>query len=305
MLKAETATWFLKLSTTCVLIVTCCWVAPRVFSVPQFPPTTTDEQQFVVLSRYLELPMREIVLVGSSLTFRLREQFFARENVRNVGLPGGESVTGLAIIESDNARRPMIVSVETNVLTGELDNDLLQKVIHRNRIGDALRPLRSLAAFYQSNLDLHQPRFDADKRRAALAGPAVTYDNEKSIKQTLLQWNMPIYEKTVTKEARAVKALVDELEARGIIVFLYELPVPPVLAQSIYLETTRKALTQVFARNNDRWLNLEYPPEELRWEDAIHLDERSAIIMSSSLEKAINEKMQARLKLEGVSIRRP
>jgi hypothetical protein len=305
MLNAESTIWFLKLATTSVLIVICCWVAPRFFHIPQFPPTTTDEQKFVVLNRYLQLPMREIVLVGSSLTFRLKEQFFERGNVRNVGLPGGESLTGLTIIESDNARRPNIVSMETNVLTGGLDNDLLQKVLHRYRLGDALRPLRSLAALYQSKLDLNQPSFDMGKRRAALAAPAVAYDNEKGIKQTLAQWNKQIYEEKVVKEVSAVKALVDKLEARGIAVFLHELPVPPALAQSVYLETTRKTLKQVFGPDSDRWLTLEYPPEELRWEDAIHLDERSAIIMSSSIENAISEKMLALQKLGRVNIRRP
>lgn len=305
MLKADSITWFLKLAMTCMLIVACCWVAPRFFDIPEFPPTTTDEQQFVVLNRYLQLPMREITLVGSSLTFRLKEQFFEYRNICNVGLPGGASLTGLAIIESDAVRHPKIVSVETNILTGGLDNDLLEKVIHRNRVGDALRPLRSLAAFYQGKLDLHQPPFDAGKRRAALAASAITYDNEKSIKQYGLEWNKPIHEKMVMKDVSAIKALVDKLEARGITVFLHELPLPPALEQSVYLETTRNALKQVFGSDSDRWLSLKYPREELRWEDAIHLDERSAIIMSSSIKNAIDEKMLALQKVERATVRKP
>jgi hypothetical protein len=297
MLKSESTTWFIKSATTCVLIVTCCWLVPRFFRVPQFPPTTTDEQQFVVLNRYLRLPMREIVLVGSSLTFRLREQFFERDNVRNVGLPGGDSVTGLAIIDLDKVQRPDIVLVETNILTGGLDDELLQKVIHQYRVGDALRPLRLLAALYQSRLDLHQPPFDLSKKSALLAARPATYRNEKGIEQTLLQWDKPVYENAAIRDVSAVKAFVDKLEARGITVFLHELPVPPALATSVYLKTIRKVIQQVFGPDNDRWLSLEYPPEELRWEDAIHLDERSSLIISSSLENAISKKIAARQKL--------
>jgi hypothetical protein len=297
MLKPESATWFIKSATTCVIIVICCWLAPRFLHVPIFPPTTADEQQFVVLNRYLQLPMREIVLVGSSLTFRLKEQFFERDNVRNVGLPGGDSVTGLAIIDFDKVQRPDIVSVETNILTGRLDDELLQKVIHQYRVGDTLRPLRSLAALYQSRLDLHQPPFDLNKKRVLLTTPAVAYRNEKGIEQTLLQWDKPVYENAAMRDVRAVKAFVDKLEARGITVFLHELPVPPALATSVYPETIRKVIKQVFGPDNDRWLSLEYLPEELRWEDAIHLDERSSVIISSSLENAVSKKIAARQKL--------
>jgi hypothetical protein len=295
MIKAAQPIWFLKLASTAVVLVACCWAAPRWFTnIPQFPPTTTDELQFVVLDRYLQLPVRNITLVGSSLTFRLKEQFFEHGNVRNLAVPGGSALTGLALIKADNARHLKIVAIETNIFDRSVDTDLLQKINQRHQLDAVLRPLRSLAAFYQSTLDLNQPAFDAEKRRAVLSAPAVTRDHQKNINETLMAWNKQGYDRSIVKNADAAKAFVADLEAHGTSVFLYELPVSPALEQSHYLETIRKTLSGVFNLEGDRWLSLEYPAEELRWDDATHLDERSAILMSVSLENAINKKMTAR-----------
>ena len=109
MVKAHSAVWFVKFGATCAVLLMCYWAAPRVFRhIPQFPPTTTDEQQVVILNRYFQLPALDIVVVGSSLAFRLREQFFEHGNVRNAALPGGSPLTALAIIEASTARRSRV-----------------------------------------------------------------------------------------------------------------------------------------------------------------------------------------------------
>ncbi len=288
MIKAAPAIWVLKLATTCALLLACCWVAPRLFkNLPQFPPTTTDEEQFVNLNRYFQLPVADVALVGSSLTFRLKEQYFEEGNVRNVALSGGSSLTGLAVIDAAQARRPRIIAVETNILTRGIDDNLFQKFKYSGRADDMLRPLRTLAAFYQTRVFRDQPAFDAEKRRGVLSAPAVAYDNAKSIKQILLEWNKPIYEDAITRDAKALKALIERLEASGITVYLYELPMAPAVDESGYVKTTRATLERVFGPVNNRWLRLVYPADELRWDDGAHLDDRSAIIISSSLEKAI------------------
>ena len=95
MVKAESAMWFAKFGLTSAVLLACCWVAPRVFpTLPQFPPTTTDEQQVIVFERYFQLPILDVTLVGSSLSYRLKEEFFELGNVRNAALPGGSSRRG-------------------------------------------------------------------------------------------------------------------------------------------------------------------------------------------------------------------
>ena len=43
---------------------------------------------------YLREPVPDVVLVGSSITFRLKEEYFATRGLRNLALAGGSPVTG-------------------------------------------------------------------------------------------------------------------------------------------------------------------------------------------------------------------
>ncbi len=108
---------------------------------------------------------------------------------------------------------------------------------------------------------------------------------------TLAEWNKPDYDWIIRKDAAELKNLVEALEKEGVLVFLYELPIDPALQQSRYSKTDRSALAEALGPDNHRWLSLEYPADEIRWTDGAHLDERSAIIMARSLERAIEQKI--------------
>jgi hypothetical protein len=69
-----------------------------------------------VLERSLTLPQQDIVLVGSSLSYHLKEWYFTQGDVRNASIPGGSPLTGLAIIAAAPSARPRAIVVETNVL---------------------------------------------------------------------------------------------------------------------------------------------------------------------------------------------
>jgi hypothetical protein len=289
---ATQSNWFLKFGSAALLLLACCWLAPRFFThIPQFPPTTTDQQQFVILDRYLRLPARSIALVGSSLAVRLKEEFFEHENVRNLALPGGSPLTGLALMVADTRPPPRVVVVEANVFDRSADMNLVLKVAHGNYLNTMLRPFRSLAASYQSARDFSQPKFDAEKRRAVLGAPVATHNNQKIIEETLLAWSSPGYDPSIAANTNAARTLVADLEARGTTVYFYELPVPPELENAHYVVTTRESLRRRFGSEEGQWLRLEYPAEELRWDDAIHLDERSAVLVSQLLDNAINKKL--------------
>jgi hypothetical protein len=290
MVKADTAIWFVKFGITCLLLSAGCWAAPHVFkNLPQFPPATTDEQQVAIFERYFQLPVQDVVVVGSSLAYRLKEQFFERGNVRNAALPGGSPLTGLAIISASPALRPPVIAVETNVLSRGIDNGLFQKFRDARRRDDMLRPLRTLAAYYQSAQD-DVLTFDAARRQSILARPAATYDTERGITNALIEWSKPIYDSAMLNDATALKSLVEKLEAQGITILFFEMPYPPRMDNTGYAVTARKVLEQVFGPANSRWLNLDYDASQLRWYDAAHLDDRSAIIFASALDNAIRKK---------------
>jgi hypothetical protein len=278
---------------TCTLLFASCWAAPHVFkNLPHFPPVTTDEQQAAVFESYFQLPALDVVVVGSSLSFRLKEQFFERGNVRNAALPGGSPLTGLAIIEASPALRPQVIAVEIDILTRGIDNAVFQKFKNSKRQDDMLRPLRTLAAYYQRKQD-NVFTFDAVLRRSILERPAATYDTEQGIANAMVEWNKPIYREAMLKDAKTLKSLVETLESEGVKIFFFEMPYPPRMDQTLYATMTREVLDQIFGPANNRWLRLDYAAGELRWYDAAHLDDRSAIIVAAALDNAITEKLTA------------
>jgi hypothetical protein len=283
--------WFLKAATVFIVLMTFCWATPLVLeNIPDFPPSTTDRRQFAVFDKYFHSPVRTIALVGSSLTFALKEEFFEHGDVHNVALPGGSALTGLAAFEAASARRPRVIAVETNILSRGVDEDLLREIQTAKRFWKPVKPFRTIAALYQRMLYSETP-LDRSWTEAVLKTPAATYDITKYIGQTLSEWNKASYEPIILRDATTLKELVVKLEQRGVDVFLFELPMSPELDPSLYVKATRKSLERIFGPSDDRWLNLEYPAAELRWSDGAHLDERSAIIMASALERAIAIKL--------------
>ena len=81
----------------------------------------------ITLNRYATEPIPDVVLVGSSLTFRLKEEYFATPRLRNLALAGGSPVTGLEIV-ANQPRLPKIILVETNVLSRATDEVLVAQV---------------------------------------------------------------------------------------------------------------------------------------------------------------------------------
>ena len=130
------------------------------------------------------------------------------------------------------------------------------------------------------------------REEALLRRPPVPRRNETAIAVLLEDWNKPDYDGTIRKDAAELKTLVVSLEAKGVTVFLYELPLDPALEQSHYMKIGRSALAEAFGSDNGRWLSLEYSADEIGWNDGAHLEERSAIIIARSLERSIERKMR-------------
>ena len=125
--------------------------------------------------------------------------------------------------------------------------------------------------------------------------PAATYDIGPGVARAFAEWNRPVYSEAILADAKTLELLVENLEARGVTIFFYELPYSPIIDRSSFATTTRKTIEQVFGPRNNRWLKLEYPADELRWtEDGAHLDERSALIVGSALANAIDRESAPR-----------
>jgi hypothetical protein len=82
----------------------------------QQPAVTTRDGTLITLNRYLQEPTPDVVLVGSSITYRLLEEYFSRTRLHNLALAGSSPETGLAIV-AQQKQLPKIVLIETNVLS--------------------------------------------------------------------------------------------------------------------------------------------------------------------------------------------
>jgi hypothetical protein len=93
--------WFAKFGLSALALLFACGVATAWFgNTLQLPSTTTRDCTLITMNRYVTEPVPDVVLLGSSLTFRLKEEYFATPVLRNLALAGGSPVTGLEIVAS-------------------------------------------------------------------------------------------------------------------------------------------------------------------------------------------------------------
>jgi hypothetical protein len=211
------AHWFAKCGVSAVILLLACGIATAWFgSGLQLPSTTTRDGTLITLNRYAKEPIPDVALVGSSLTFRLKEEYFATPKLRNLALAGGSPVTGLEIVEQ-----------------------------------------------LPSNFDSH---IYADR--------------------ALQQFNAEDPSIAVRMNAKKIEQLIPAIERRGGRVLLFELPYSEQLEGSRSATITREIIHAQFP-DPDRWLRIDYARGELRWADGVHLDERSAVIVTQSIDRAL------------------
>ena len=288
MMQSPAISWFIK----CALMAALVLLADRLAAVAigtklQQPAVTTRDGTFITLNRYLQEPTPDVVLVGSSITYRLLEEYFARTRLRNLALAGGSPETGLAIV-AQQKQLPKIVLIETNVLSRPVDRALVERFTGKEHSDLFLRPVRmAVAAYERWN---HAPPDPARMRAAQddlLKQPPSGFDNRAYLEVAVQQMNTDDLEAGTRRSVVGIRQLIAELERRGAQVLLMTVPVAPEIEQTRVERMTREVAREAFPDRN-AWLSIEVPPGELRWRDGVHLDERSAIIVARAIEQALN-----------------
>jgi hypothetical protein len=254
----------------------------------QLPSTTTRDGTLITLNRYAREPIPEIVLVGSSLTFRLKEEYFATRQIRNLALAGGSPVTGLEIVVNQ-PRLPRLVLVEVNVLSRSTDTALVEKYSNHGKAEPVFfRPVRTAVAAYENWL--HAPLSHAQVSLALsrlLKEPPSDFDNRIYLDRALQQANAEDPTDAVRANVARIGQLIVAIEQRGARVLLYELPYSEALEVSRSAKITRGIVHAKFP-DPDRWLRVDFTRSELRWADGVHLDERSAVIVAESIDRELS-----------------
>jgi hypothetical protein len=86
---------------------------------------------------------------------------------------------------------------------------------------------------------------------------------------------------------KRIEQLIPAIEGRGARVLLFELPYSEQLEGSRSAKVTREIAHSQFP-DPGRWLRIDYASGELRWADGVHLDERSAVIVTQSIDAALS-----------------
>lgn len=295
MRQESTLSWMIKcICVAAALLLAGGLATARFGAALRQPAVTTRDGSLVTLNRYVREPTPDIVLVGSSVTWRLKEEYFSLPRVRNLALAGGSPVTGLEIV-AKQARLPKTVLVETNVLSREPDGALIERFSHgAGAEAPLLRPVRTAVAAYETwNHAPPDPAQARAERDRLLGQPPSTFDNRVYLDRTVEQMNEG--DPTVPARANAIRLrqLIEELQRRGARVFLTEIPFAPEIADSRFVRMTGAIIHEAFP-DRALWLPIDPPRSELRWADGVHLDERSALIVVRSIESALTERGAAR-----------
>jgi hypothetical protein len=290
--QVSAARWLIKCGIGAALALLACGIATARFGGGlQMPATTTRDGTLITFGRVMREPTPEIVLVGSSLTFRLKEEYFAASGLRNLALAGGSPVTGLQIV-ANQPGLPRLILVEANVLSRSPDTALVERYSRAGTEPLFFRPVRAAVAAYESWL--HAPlthQRAADELRQLLDRPPSDFDNRIYLDRAVSEFNAEDPTAEVQANARRMQQLIVELKQRGTRVLLFELPYSEQIEDARAARITREIVHRAFP-DPDRWLRIDVERSDLRWADGVHLDERSAVIVTQSMEHALASQLR-------------
>jgi hypothetical protein len=254
-------------------------VVPVLWHYPQLYARVLEDRRFPALSRYALEPVPEIVLVGSSMMFRIYEGYF-RAPLRNVAIGGGSALTGLAIIAS-YSKLPRVIVVDANILSRPVDQALVANFGNNDAEPFAwFRPYRVAISYVYYWLKYTSER---DNVATLPQQQPADYDIKTSLDETEAEYAKPGVAAPMAENTEALQRLVAQVESRGSRVYFLELPYPGNLGQSNYAVTARSLAQKAFP-DRGKWPAINYRLSELRWVDASHMDARSVIIVAQEID---------------------
>lgn len=294
MQQVSTLSWLIRCTCAAAALLLACGLATARFgSALQQPAVTTRDGTLITLNRYVREPVPDLVLVGSSVAWRLKEEYFSLPRVRNLALAGGSPVTSLDIVAKQKSL-PKIVLIETNVLTRLPDDTLITKFSDGARTEALfLRPVRTAVAAYETWS--HTPPNPAEARAGRdrlLSAPPDTFDNKVYLDRAVQQMNDEDPTTATRVNVVRIKELIHDIERRGSRAFLLEIPFAAGIEDSRMVRMS-KAIVHAAFPDRGRWLPIHAPASELRWDDGVHLDERSALLVVRAIESAMAERDSA------------
>ena len=285
--QRSSLSWIVKCGLSGAAVLLACGAATAwVGGSLQLPATTTRDGTLITLNRYVQESVPDVVLVGSSLTYRLNEEYFATPKLRNLALAGGSPLTGLEVV-LDQPRLPKLLLIETNVLSRAPDDAVIARFGRGQSVAPRFfRPIRVAVAAYENRL--HAPlthKQIVDTMDRLLGQPPRDFDNSVYVDRAVRQYDE---DPSVAVQANVERlaALMERARALGVRALLFELPFPKRVEATRTVQITRSLVHGRFA-DPRLWLPIDAGLSELRWLDGVHLDERSAMLVSRSIDTSL------------------
>jgi len=262
-------------------------ISSLIASGPEIQATEIDGEAAPTLIAYRNERTPTSVLIGTSMTYLLKEQYFLPMQIRNLAIPGRSILTGLQVVAS-YPKLPDNIFVETNVMIWNADGEFVQKFSYNSSpILQIEPPVRSLVSYINSVPKAGVRFLPADE--TILQRPPAEYDNQIHIERGKKQWSGHNHDETILSNVASLARIVEKIESRGSKIYFFELPMASGMAETDMSKATKAAFEQRFPESSRR-LALSYQMDELRFRDHAHLDERSAMIVSHALRDAIHRK---------------
>jgi hypothetical protein len=112
------------------------------------------------------------------------------------------------------------------------------------------------------------------------------FDNRIYVDRAFQQLDAEEPTSAARENAERIRQLTGLLEQRGARVLLLEVPYMDRIEETRSVKVTRAIIHAAFPER-DRWLPVAVKRSELRWADGVHLDERSALIVSRAIDEAL------------------
>ena len=254
---------------------------------------TNDTWQAKALRYAIGTPA-EVVIVGSSLAARLPDQFYTKEHIFNLSLPGGSSLTGAEIVACHRPL-PQILLIEANIFDRDTDNNLIQHFCVSPLLSERaillfreIHPLRLFLSYFfnDKNSRTQETQNGFVEMEKLRRSPPKDYDIETSIRDAVKAYETRDYEAATNSNAKLIHQLVKDLSAQGVKVFFFDMPMPLAVWKSRYHVGTDEILRKELG-NEGQWLQLDFDYTALRWVDHGHLDPRSAVLVADAITAAL------------------
>lgn len=209
-----------------------------------------------------------VVIAGSSIAARLTKH---PADWYNLSFPGCSALTGLNIVAHSD-KRPDVILVETNVLTID-ENQQLLDALTSPVLGEARAAFPGLRERYKPShvLVTALPELTSGGGRPQLSSDLF----EEQLNRRMLELSNPPAPEQLVRVIAKLRTYITTLEANGIRVVLFEMPEHGAYADLPRHAVLRSAIRTAFPPETYAWAP-SVPWDNYRTTDAVHLDRDSA-----------------------------